>query len=159
MAEDILLSYPRLNLPPAQLEVRSGESGRVEVFDRWRQRWVALTPEEWVRQHFVSMLVAGKGYLSGRIANEISITLNGTSRRCDSVVYDRAMRPVMIIEYKAPDVQVTQRTFDQIARYAMVLRAPFLTVSNGMRHYCCRMDYEAGRCEFLKDVPDYQSIV
>ena len=105
------------------------------------------------------MLVAEKGYLSGRIANEISITLNGTTRRCDTVVYDGAMRPVMIVEYKAPDVQVTQRTFDQIARYAMVLRAPYLTVSNGMRHYCCRMDYEAGRCEFLKDVPDYQSIV
>ncbi len=159
MAEDILPSYPRLNLPPAQLEMRSGESGRAEVYDRWRQRWVALTPEEWVRQHFVSMLVTEKGYLSGRIANEISITLNGTSRRCDTVVYDRTMRPVMIVEYKAPDVQVSQRTFDQIARYAMVLRAPFLMVSNGMQHYCCRMDYEACRCEFLKDVPDYQSIV
>lgn len=159
MTEDTVSSYPRLNLPSAQLELRPGESGRAEVYDCWRQRWVALTPEEWVRQHFVSMLVAEKGYLSGRIANEISITLNGTTRRCDTVVYDGAMRPVMIVEYKAPDVQVTQRTFDQIARYAMVLRAPYLTVSNGMRHYCCRMDYEAGRCEFLKDVPDYHSIV
>lgn len=159
MSESILSAYPPLNLPAAALDIRRGASGRREVFDRWRNRWVVLTPEEWVRQHFVSMLVSEKGYISGRIANEISISLNGMSRRCDTVIYDSAMHPVMIVEYKAPTVQLSQQAFDQIARYAMVLRTPLLAVSNGMCHYCCRMDYENGACVFLKDVPCYDSIV
>lgn len=148
-----------LNLPPAQLDIRRDGMGRLTVYDRWRRKHVALTPEEWVRQHFVSMLVAEKGYMSGRIANEVSISLNGTSRRCDTVVYDGSKRPLMIVEYKAPDVNITQGTFDQIARYAMVLRAGYLAVSNGMCHYCCRMDYERMAYEFLPDVPLWDQIV
>ena len=124
--------FPPLSLPAAGLQIRpAGE--RYEVYDRWRGRWVALTPEEWVRQHFASMLVDVKGYPGGRLANEVSLTLNSTSRRCDTV-------------------------FDQIVRYNMVLRAPYLTVSNGLSHYCCRVDAESHSYEFLTDVPDYQSI-
>lgn len=159
MSEPELCQYPKLNLPQAMLDVRRGSGHYPEVFDRWRRRWVSLTPEEWVRQNFVSMLVDSKGYMSGRIANEISITLNSCSRRCDTVVYNSSMLPLMIIEYKAPEVRITSSVFDQIARYAMVLRAPYLVVSNGMQHFCCSIDYENGRYEFLKDVPDYASIV
>lgn len=159
MAKSDVSLFAKLNLPPALLDVERLDDGRFTVYDRWRGRRVALTPEEWVRQHFVSMLVDCKGYLSGRIANEISIRLNGTDRRCDTVVYDGAMRPLMIIEYKAPDVKVTQAVFDQIARYAMVLRAPYLAVSNGLCHYCCRMDYDGGTYEFLKEIPDYLSML
>lgn len=149
--------FPPLNLPAAGLQIRpAGE--RHEVFDRWRGRWVTLTPEEWVRQHFASMLVAVKGYPGCRLANEVSLTLNSTSRRCDTVVYDLQMRPLMIVEYKAPHIAVTQRVFDQIVRYNMVLRAPYLVVSNGMSHYCCRVDAESRSYQFLPDVPDYQSI-
>lgn len=149
--------FPPLSLPAAGLQIRSAGE-RYEVYDRWRGRWVALTPEEWVRQHFASMLVDVKGYPGGRLANEVSLTLNSTSRRCDTVVYDLQMRPLMIVEYKAPHIAVTQRVFDQIVRYNMVLRAPYLTVSNGLSHYCCRVDAESHSYEFLTDVPDYQSI-
>lgn len=148
-----------LNLPKANLNLERNQDGRLTVFDRWRGRRVVLTPEEWVRQNFVSMLVECKGYISGRIANEISITLNGTARRCDTVIYDDAMRPVMIVEYKAPDIKITQSVFDQIARYAMVLRAPYLTVSNGLTHYCCRIDYDNETYGFLRDIPEYAQIV
>lgn len=153
------LSFAQLNLPPASLDLERQPDGRLTVYDRWRGKHVVLTPEEWVRQHFVSMLVECRGYVSGRIANEISITLNGTTRRCDTVIYDNVMRPLMIVEYKAPEVRITQAVFNQIARYAMVLRAPYLAVSNGINHYCCRMDYAGGTYEFLKEIPDYSSIV
>lgn len=159
MSGDIPTRFPKLNLPPADLKLRHIENGRMEVFDRWRGRWVALTPEEWVRQHFVTMMVATKGYMSGRIANEISLSLNSMSRRCDTVVYDDSMHPVMIVEYKAPDVRISQAVFEQIARYSMVLRAPYLVVSNGLVHYCCRVDYKTGSCSFLSELPDYSSIV
>lgn len=159
MAKSDSTFFTKLNLPPAELDVERLPDGRLTVYDRWRGRRVALTPEESVRQHFVSMLVRCKGYISGRIANEIAITLNGTARRCDTVVYDGSMQPWMIVEYKAPDVKITQTVFDQIARYAMVLRAPYLAVSNGLCHYCCRMDYDGGTYEFLKEIPDYPSIV
>lgn len=159
MSGDIPTRFPELNLPPADLKLRHTENGRMEVFDRWRGRWVALTPEEWVRQHFVAMMVATKGYMSGRIANEISLSLNSMSRRCDTVVYDDLRHPVMIVEYKAPDVRISQAVFEQIARYSMVLRAPYLVVSNGLAHYCCRVDYKTGSCSFLSELPDYSSIV
>ena len=148
-----------LNLPRAELRLSRNAMGRVEVYDRWRRRVVALTPEEWVRQHFVSMMVDCKGYPAGRIANEMSIKLNGMSRRCDTVVFDDARHPRMIVEYKAPSVRITQAVFDQIARYAMVLRPEYLAVSNGMCHYCCRIDNNNGTYEFLPDFPDYSSII
>lgn len=151
--------YPRLNLPAADLKIRRGSANAPEIFDRWRNRWVALTPEEWVRQHFVSMLVECKGYVSGRVANEISISLNDMWRRCDTVVYDARMTPVMIVEYKSPEVKITQAVFDQISRYALVLRPKYLAVSNGLQHFCCRMDYENGKYVYLDGLPDYDSIV
>ena len=88
----------QLNLPRTNLGVARNAAGRLTIYDRWRGRRVILTPEEWVRQNFVAMLVEHKGYVSGRIANEITISLNGISKRCDTVVYDDAMRPLMIIE-------------------------------------------------------------
>ena len=114
MASDRNFSFTTLNLPPAQLRMRRDASGRVRVYDRWRSRWVVLTPEEWVRQQFVSMLVTTRGYVSGRIANEVSLDLNGTPRRCDTVVYRYDGKPLMIVEYKAPEVVITQAVFDQI---------------------------------------------
>lgn len=148
--------YPPLELPPARLELREGcGCNRLQVYDRCRDRWTALTPEEWVRQHFVAMLVNVKGYPSGRIANEVSIELNSTSRRCDTVVFDRSKRPSMIVEYKAPSVAISQSVFDQIVRYNMVLRARYLVVSNGLHHYCCEIDYSTASYRFLPDIPAY----
>ncbi|MDE5940854.1 MAG: type I restriction enzyme HsdR N-terminal domain-containing protein [Muribaculaceae bacterium] len=131
----------------------------MRVYDRLRQKFVALTPEEWVRLHFVAHLIDGLGFPEGLLANEVAISLNGTSRRCDTVYYAKeGLRPVAIMEYKAPHVKITQRVFDQISRYNMVLQVPWLFVSNGLEHYCCRVDYAAGRCVFLKDLPRCEDV-
>ena len=153
------MSFPRLNLPPvAEISLRHTD-GAVQVFDSLRRKWLVVTPEEWVRQHFVGYLTGSLGYPPELIANEISLRLNGTLRRCDTVVFSRSLRPLAIIEYKAPHVAVTQKVFDQIARYNIVLEAPCLIVSNGMRHYCCRFDKAKGTYAFLREVPPYDILV
>lgn len=146
-----------LNLPAfeAKIAVRNGK--RV-IFDTIRRRYVALTPEEWVRQHFVHFLIEHKGYPQPLMANEVQVQLNGTRKRCDTVLYRRDLSARMIVEYKAPEVEITQAVFDQITRYNMVLRVDYLIVSNGLRHYCCRMDYEKGSYTFLPDIPCYQDL-
>ncbi len=146
-----------LNLPPAEVGLRHGIRGD-EIHDPLRGKWLRLTPEEWVRQHFTAYLRTQLGYPAGLMANEIGIRLNGTAKRCDTVVYDRAGRPLMIVEYKAPAIAITQEVFDQIARYALVLKVPYLTVSNGMSHYCCRLDIESGRYGFLQSIPEYDHL-
>ena len=93
------------------------------------------------------------------MANEVAITLNGTKRRCDTVVYDRTLSPRIIVEYKAPTVNITQQVFDQICRYNMVLQVDYLIVSNGLVHYCCKIDYAANRYTFLKEIPEYSQVV
>lgn len=155
----LLKEFTKLSLPDAPLQLRECADGIMRVYCPLRGRYVALTPEEWVRQHFVWHLTRELGYPAPLLANEVSITLNGTSRRCDTVVYSPAgLRPQMIVEYKAPHISITQKTFDQIARYNMVLRVPWLIVSNGIRHYCCRVDYDAGRVRFTDHIPAYSEL-
>lgn len=146
-----------LNLPDAQLQLQHTSDG-TKVYDPLRRRYVALTPEEFVRQHFTAFLIAQRGFPSGLMANEIGITLNGTSRRCDTVVFDRTGKPLVIVEYKAPTVTISQHTFDQIVRYNMVLQARYLIVSNGLSHYCCRIDYASKTYEFLPAIPAYSDM-
>ena len=143
-----------LNLPDFQVKIAVTD-GKKMVFDPLRRKYVALTPEEWVRQHFVHFLIQHKGYPSGLLANEVQLTLNGTRKRCDTVLYDRTRTPRMIIEYKAPTVPITRQVFDQITRYNIVLKVDYLIVSNGLEHYCCKVDYERFCCNFLKEIPDY----
>ena len=137
-----------LNLPTYEAVVRGGE-----IYDRLRAKFVALTPEEWVRQNFVAFLTGTLHYPAGLRGNEVSLTLNRTRRRCDTVVFDRSGRPWMIVEYKAPSVALTQAVFEQIARYNMVLNARYLVVSNGLRHFC--VEYSAGRYSYLPQLPPY----
>ena len=105
-----------LNLPAFEAKITQRE-GKNVIFDVLRRRYVALTPEEWVRQHFTNFLLKEKGYPQGLLANEIQINLNGTKKRCDTVLYRRDLTPQMIVEYKAPSVEITQAVFDQITRY------------------------------------------
>ena len=144
-----------LNLPAfnAKIETRNGKNVICDVI---RRRYVALTPEEWVRQHFVHFLLAHKGYPQSLIANEVQVQLNNTKKRCDTVLYRRDLTARMIVEYKAPEIEITQKVFDQITRYHMALKVDYLIVSNGIQHYCCRMDYEQNSYTFLKEIPDYQ---
>ena len=152
----MLITEIPLNLPPAPLKFRQGKKG-TEVFDPLRRKWIVLTPEEWVRQHFTAWLVS-MGYPALMMRNEVGIRLNDTLRRCDTVVYDRTLHPAVIVEYKAPSVAVTQKVFDQIVRYNMVLQVPFLMVSNGLNHYCCRLDHEARSYVFLHGIPPYETV-
>lgn len=146
-----------LNLPSFEVKIVIKEGKRL-IFDPIRKKYVALTPEEWVRQHFVHWLVEEKGYPSSLMANEVQIQLNATRMRCDTVLYDKSFRARMIVEYKSPDVEITQQVFDQITRYNMVLKVEYLVVSNGLRHYCCRVDYEQGTYQFLPQIPDYNAL-
>lgn len=151
------LSYPPLNLPPAELRLEQTDAA-ITVFDPLRRRRVRLTPEEWVRQHFTAFLIHHKGYPAGLLGNEVSLTLNGMTRRCDSVLYGLDRQPRMIIEYKAPSVKITQKVFDQIWRYNMVMRVEWLIVSNGLQHIVCHLDKENGTYAFLPEFPDYAAL-
>ena len=129
-----------LNLPKYGIKIKN-DKGHQSIFDVLRRKYVALTPEEWVRQHFVHFLIEHKGYPKALMANEIQLAIGNKKLRCDSVLYDRTLKPRMIIEYKAPTVNITQKVFDQITIYNMLLHVDYLVVSNGIKHYCCRMDY------------------
>lgn len=147
----------KLNLP--QYEIKIGEQdGRRTIFDILRRKFVTLTPEEWVRQHFIHYLIEHKGYPKAWMANEIELKSGTKKLRCDSVLYDTQLRPRMIIEYKAPTIQLQQRVFDQISVYNLLLHVDYLVVSNGLQHYCCKMDYDNQKYLFLRDIPDYQNI-
>ncbi|MBR1688747.1 MAG: type I restriction enzyme HsdR N-terminal domain-containing protein [Prevotella sp.] len=147
----------RLNLPQYAIKV-GGTRERPEIFDFLRRRFVALTPEEWVRQHFTHWLVEHKGYPKGLLGNEIELRIGEKRLRCDSVLYNKVAQPQMIIEYKAPTVALNQRVFDQITTYNILLHVDYLIVSNGLQHICCRMDYEHRSYQFLPDIPAYEEL-
>lgn len=146
-----------LNLPAFQSKIVN-QNGKNTIFDIIRKRYVTLTPEEWVRQHFVHYLINYKGYPQTLLANEINLKLNGTSKRCDTVLYNRDLSARLIIEYKAPHIEINQAVFNQITRYNIVLKVDYLIVSNGLQHYCCRINYENLSYTFLPDIPDYTSL-
>lgn len=128
------------------------------IYDSLRRKYVALTKEEWVRQNFVSFLIQNKGYLAGLMNNEVSLVQNGIKRRCDTLVCDKFGQPLVIIEYKAPEVEITQKVFDQIVRYNYVLKAKYLIVSNGLNHYCCKINYDLEDYSFLQEIPCYDDL-
>ena len=147
----------RLNLPPYPIKIQEKGEKR-QIFDFLRRKWVALTPEEWVRQHFTHFLVEQKNYPQTLLANEVELRIGEKRLRCDTLLYNKELRPRMIIEYKAPTIQIQQKTFDQISVYNLLLKVDYLVVSNGLRHYCCKMDYERQSYQFLEDIPDYETI-
>jgi hypothetical protein len=146
-----------LNLPTFEVKMKD-EGAKKMIFDVIRRKYVALTPEEWVRQHFVHYLIDQLGYPKELLANEVEVTLNGTSKRCDTVLYDRDLKARMIVEYKATDIPITQKVFNQIMRYNMVLKVDYLIVSNGIEHYCCKMDYDQNSYTFLPQIPRFEEL-
>lgn len=147
-----------LNLPKYETKICERD-GKLQIFDPLRKCHVALTPEEWVRQHFVKFLIESRGFPAALMANEVAITVNGMKRRCDTVVYDRQLQPRVIVEYKAPTVKITKEVFAQISRYNLTLKVDYLIVSNGLQHYCCRMDYPNNSYNFMQEIPEYTKIV
>lgn len=148
----------KLNLPAFDAKLKKLNND-VCIWDRLRRKYLVLTPEEWVRQHFVNYLIVDKGFPQSLMANEIQVNLNNQKKRCDTVVYNKDLSPVVIVEYKAPNIVISQSVFDQIARYNLVLRVDYLIVSNGMEHYCCWVDYDTQSYVYLPEVPAYSDIV
>lgn len=147
----------KLNLPQYDIRIRES-NGRQTILDVLRRRYVTLTPEEWVRQHFIHYLIEHKGYPAMYLANEVELKSGTKKLRCDSVLYDANLRPRMIIEYKAPTIELKQSVFDQISTYNLLLHVDYLIVSNGLQHYCCKMDYENQKYLFMRDIPEYKDI-
>lgn len=151
--------YEPLNLPAFDYRTRlSPKTQQEEIWDTQRRRWVRLTPEEWVRQHFVHFLISEQGFPAGCIGNEIAIKVGQLEKRCDSVVFGKEGQPILIIEYKATTVPITQKVFDQISRYNITLNVDWLIVSNGLQHYCCHLNRDVQRFVFLKELPRYEQL-
>lgn len=146
-----------LNLPSYAIKIRK-EDDHEQILDVLRRKYVALTPEEWVRQHFIHYLIEHKHYPATLLANEVKLQVGDKVLRADSVLYSTTLQPRMIIEYKAPHISITQKTFDQISTYNLLLHADYLVVSNGIRHYICRMDYKQQKYVFLEDIPEYEKL-
>jgi len=143
-----------LNLPTYSFKLKSGR-GRNLIFDEIRKKYIALTPEEWVRQNFIRYLISEKAYPASLISLEKHFTYNRMQKRSDILVYDRNANPVLMVECKSPDVKISQAVFDQIALYNLKFRVPYLIVTNGMYHYCCRYTEEKRNYIFLEDIPEY----
>lgn len=148
-----------LNLPKYNMRISRDRNNNIKIFDSIRKKFVSLTPEEYVRQHFTNWLINYLHYPIGLIANEVKISLNSTIKRCDTIVYSNMGDPMMIIEYKAPHISINQKVFDQIVRYNMVLKTKYLVVSNGMQHYCCIIDYDNNSYHFIPHIPTYEELI
>ena len=145
-----------LNFPTYSFRFKNSEN-KVSIFDEIRKKFILLTPEEWVRQHVVQFLLQDKKYPKSYINVEKLIKINDLSKRYDGVVFQPNGEIFLLIECKAPEVPISQQTFDQIARYNLVLKAKYLMVTNGLNHYFCQMDFENEKYVFLRELPEYSN--
>jgi type I site-specific restriction endonuclease len=148
----------QLNLPQYSFRIKK-QNEKLVIFDSQRKRYVALTPEEWVRQNFIRFLIEEKGYPAAYIAIEKQLNMNGMKKRCDAILYNEHAQPFLIIELKAPNVAISQATFDQVAVYNAKLKVDFFIISNGIEHFCCKVNLETARYEFFPEIPDFNQIV
>jgi hypothetical protein len=148
---DLLLP---LNLPPHPFKLTE-QKGQLYIFDILRKKLLLLTPEEWVRQHFVQYLMQVKGYPKTLIKLEGGLKVNGMAKRSDIVIFDKLGQKALMVECKAPSVAITQKVFDQIALYNVTHRIPLLAVSNGLQHYYCVIDFEKSSYQFIEELPPY----
>jgi len=147
----------KLNLPEYNFTIRQTDNKK-EIFDPVRGKYVSLTPEEWVRQNFIRFLIEEKGYPASLIAIEKGLTVNKKPRRFDAVAYDKTGMPLVLIEFKSVNIAISQKVFEQIALYNQLLKVKYLIVSNGLKHYCCQIDFQKQSINFLKDIPDYTEL-
>ena len=148
------MNLPQLNLPIVALKTKLVER-TTQVFDQVRKKYLVLTPEEWVRQHFIHYLNQEKNYPLGLMGVEKMVKYNSMQTRADIVLYTTDGKPSMIVECKAPSIKITQDAFNQIAKYNFKLQVPFLVVTNRMKHYCRKMEYDSNEIKFLEEIPSY----
>lgn len=144
----------KLNLPTFNFKLKNNENQRY-IFDNLRKKFVVLTPEEWVRLHFVNYLTIHKNYPVSLMAIEKQLMINNRKKRTDILIFNTDGKPEIIVECKAPSVKISQQTFDQIARYNLSLNANYLIVTNGLQHYYCQLDIKNKTYVFLEDIPNY----
>jgi hypothetical protein len=145
-----------LNLPQYPLEVKT--SGAQElVFDKIRKKYVVLTPEEWVRQHFLNYLIYDLTYPKSLIRIESGLVVNNLGKRTDIVVYNQAIEPFLLVECKASRVHLNEKAMEQLAIYNRTMKAEFLVLTNGLKHYCCKMDYDSGSYQFQSELPPFEN--
>lgn len=147
----------QLNLPPfpARLEQRQGKP---YIWDEWRNKMVRLTPEEWVRQHLMHYLVEHLGYPKQLLGTEVGLKVGTMSKRADALLYDRQLRPQMLIECKAPEVRLSDEVLMQAIRYNMALSVPYLLLSNGLEHVVYHIDYTEQSYHNLSEIPNYRQL-
>lgn len=143
-----------LNLPEFNVQTRRFGQ-RTQILDVFRNKYVFLTPEEWVRQHVLHYLVNDHKYPKNLVAVEVSLTLNGLSKRADIVVYDRNMNPWMIVECKSQEIALDQKVYDQAARYNLTLKVPYLVVTNGLKLFAAKINFIENAVTRLKEIPAY----
>jgi len=146
----------KLNFPDYTFRFKNSEN-KMAIFDEIRKKFILLTPEEWVRQHVVMFLISEKKYPKLHINVEKVLKVNGLTKRYDVVVFNADGSILLLVECKAPEVQIVQSVFDQIARYNMTIDAKYLMVTNGLNHYFCRIDKEQEQYTFLQDLPEYRT--
>ncbi|MCF6356479.1 MAG: type I restriction enzyme HsdR N-terminal domain-containing protein [Draconibacterium sp.] len=144
----------KLNLPEYSFRTKI-ENGKQFIFDSIRKKFVVLTPEEWVRQNFIRYLKDEKKYPETLMAVEKQIKVNGKQRRFDLLIYSRNGQPYLIVEFKAPNVKISQDAFDQVVRYNMALRVEKVIVSNGLQHFACQIDYIKNSFVYLPEIPEF----
>ncbi|HCY40989.1 MAG TPA: restriction endonuclease subunit R [Prolixibacteraceae bacterium] len=148
----------KLNLPEYSFRIKVAE-GKSSIFDSLRKKFVRLTPEEWVRQNFIQFLIVEKKFPVSLIVVEAGVKVNNNPQRADMIVFDRSGIPALVAEFKAPEVKISQQTFDQIVRYNMQLKVKFLIVSNGLDHFCCSINYADNSYAFIPEIPEFTSIL
>jgi hypothetical protein len=134
------------------------ENGKQQIFDRVRKKFVVITPEEWVRQHIVHFLIEEKQYPENFISVEHAISVNNMLKRCDIVVYNKAFKPMLIVECKQPDIALAQHIFDQAGRYNLTLQVPFLAITNGTENMVAEIDLLNSNYTFLNNYPEYEAL-
>lgn len=146
-----------LSLPSYGARVRE-ESGEIQIWDEFRMKWVVCTPEEWVRQHFVHFIANHLGFPKGRIGLEITLNVNQMKKRADVCVFDKTGKPYILAECKAPEINLNDKVFEQIGRYNLSLNAPFLLITNGIKHYCAKIDFSKKEWELISEFPIYSEV-
>jgi predicted type IV restriction endonuclease len=147
----------QLNFPEYKFHLQKGPH-KTLIYDIIRRKYVTLTPEEWVRQHVVHFLTVEKKVPASLIGVESEIRLFNTRKRFDIAVFDRNGKALLIVECKAPSVQVTQDVLDQVVRYNMSLKVNFLMLTNGLTHLFCKADPESGNIRIIGELPDYGNL-
>ena len=146
-----------LNLPSYQFKLKT-ENKKTKIFDVIRKKYLVLTPEEWVRQHIIHFLIIEKGFPKSLIAVEKGLKLNRLQKRVDILIYSTKGEPIFMVECKAPNIPINQKVLDQIGRYNISFKLPYLLITNGLEHFCAKVDFKTERIEFLKDLPDYEKL-